>query len=523
MGINLIWVQRRKHRTCWPDVSPVVLGRSVRVLVELDKIHPAGCGYIKLIMNFMPDRPAGFYEEVTASRSSSSSTSSSFHHRALLPPYTYGGAAPLPPPPPLMESGVGGEEETPDDSTDDPNMLFRRCAGGGGSSTAVPAAAIQREHMFDKVVTPSDVGKLNRLVIPKQHAEKYFPLDSSTNEKGLLLNFEDRNGKPWRFRYSYWNSSQSYVMTKGWSRFVKEKKLDAGDIVSFQRGVGDLGKDRLFIDWRRRPDASPTDLPRALSIPGHHFSFNRPPSQSVINPWAPPPLFIQQQQSPPSRADQLLYSNFLQANNPTATATAHHHHNHQYQSNYYHHHYHQQHHPYAAYGSIVNGNPCPPGSIMYLRSTLGGGPGGRGGVLAPGAPQMQNRAPISDEIFDHHHHQHHEQQMVFESVPVVQGKAAAKRLRLFGVNMDCPIPDSDHDNQNNNLNNNNINHGEFDILMPHRNQYPSMARPERSPYNLASDYFSSTSSSSFSSLARLRSNHDIDDKGKGSMSLDLDI
>lgn len=92
--------------------------------------------------------------------------------------------------------------------------------------------------MFDKVVTPSDVGKLNRLVIPKQHAEKYFPLDSSTNDKGLLLNFEDRNGKPWRFRYSYWNSSQSYVMTKGWSRFVKEKKLDAGDIVSLPTGFG---------------------------------------------------------------------------------------------------------------------------------------------------------------------------------------------------------------------------------------------------------------------------------------------
>ncbi|KAL6568907.1 hypothetical protein OROHE_003648 [Orobanche hederae] len=488
-------------------------------------------------MNFMPDRPAGFYEEVTASRSSSSSTSSSFHHRALLPPYTYGGAAPPHPPPPLMEAGVGGDEETPDDSTDNPNMLFRRCAGGGGSSTAVPAAAIQREHMFDKVVTPSDVGKLNRLVIPKQHAEKYFPLDSSTNEKGLLLNFEDRNGKPWRFRYSYWNSSQSYVMTKGWSRFVKEKKLDAGDIVSFQRGVGDLGKDRLFIDWRRRPDAPPTDLPRTLSFPGHHFSFNRPPSQSVINPWGAPPLFIQQQQpqqQPPSRVDQLLYSNFLQANNPTATATAHHHHNHQYQSNYYHHHHH--HHPYATYGSIVNGNPCPPGSIMYLRSTLGGGGGGRGGVLAPGSPQVQNRGPRGDEVFDHHHH-HHEQQMVFESVPVVQGKAAAKRLRLFGVNMDCPISDSDDDNQNNNLNNNNnnsnnnINDGECDILLsssisgatmlPHRIQYPSMARPEPSPYNLASDYSSSTSS--FSSLARLRSNHDIDDKGKGSMSLDLDI
>ena len=52
-----------------------------------------------------------------------------------------------------------------------------------------------REHMFDKVVTPSDVGKLNRLVIPKQHAERFFPLDSSSNEKGLLLNFEDLTGK----------------------------------------------------------------------------------------------------------------------------------------------------------------------------------------------------------------------------------------------------------------------------------------------------------------------------------------
>uniref|UniRef100_K4ADA7 TF-B3 domain-containing protein n=1 Tax=Setaria italica TaxID=4555 RepID=K4ADA7_SETIT len=126
--------------------------------------------------------------------------------------------------------------------------------GGGEERTTEQAAAVEKEHMFDKVVTPSDVGKLNRLVIPKQHAEKYFPLDAAANEKGLLLSFEDRTGKPWRFRYSYWNSSQSYVMTKGWSRFVKEKRLDAGDTVSFGRGVGEAARGRLFIDWRRRPD-----------------------------------------------------------------------------------------------------------------------------------------------------------------------------------------------------------------------------------------------------------------------------
>ncbi|RZC84108.1 hypothetical protein C5167_046894 [Papaver somniferum] len=107
----------------------------------------------------------------------------------------------------------------------------------------------EREYMFEKPLTPSDVGKLNRLVIPKQYAEKYFPLSGDSGDKGLLLTFEDELGKFWRFRYSYWNSSQSYVLTKGWSRFVKEKHLGAGDIVSFERRRFDV--QRLYIRWRR--------------------------------------------------------------------------------------------------------------------------------------------------------------------------------------------------------------------------------------------------------------------------------
>ncbi|XP_047342542.1 AP2/ERF and B3 domain-containing transcription factor RAV1-like [Impatiens glandulifera] len=108
------------------------------------------------------------------------------------------------------------------------------------------------EPLFEKTVTPSDVGKLNRLVIPKQHAEKHFPLQTdlvlSAAQKGMLLNFKDSTGKVWRFRYSYWNSSQSYVLTKGWSRFVKEKKLNAGDIVRFHRSIS--GDKQLYIDWK---------------------------------------------------------------------------------------------------------------------------------------------------------------------------------------------------------------------------------------------------------------------------------
>lgn len=121
---------------------------------------------------------------------------------------------------------------------------------GGKGCGGTDAANKAREVLFEKAVTPSDVGKLNRLVIPKQHAEKHFPLQNGSTCKGVLLNFEDVSGKVWRFRYSYWNSSQSYVLTKGWSRFVKEKNLKAGDVVCFQRSTGP--EKQLYIDWKAR-------------------------------------------------------------------------------------------------------------------------------------------------------------------------------------------------------------------------------------------------------------------------------
>lgn len=147
----------------------------------------------------------------------------------------------------------------------------------------------EREAMFEKPLTPSDVGKLNRLVIPKQHAERYFPIGGNSSgggaesvEKGVLLSFEDESGKMWRFRYSYWNSSQSYVLTKGWSRFVKEKQLQAGDTVIFERFKDD--GDRFFIGWRRRNTAVPP--PAGVWTPGV-FSGHPYPSQNS-RPNGPP-------------------------------------------------------------------------------------------------------------------------------------------------------------------------------------------------------------------------------------------
>ncbi|XP_022769766.1 B3 domain-containing transcription factor NGA1-like [Durio zibethinus] len=263
------------------------------------------------------------------------------------------------------------------------------CRAGGDSSRY-----IEREHMFDKVVTPSDVGKLNRLVIPKQHAEKYFPLDSSSNEKGLLLNFEDQNGKSWRFRYSYWNSSQSYVMTKGWSRFVKEKKLDAGDIVSFQRGVGESGKDRLYIGCRRRPNAPD---PTSIAHIQLQNQFNFPQSVRWGRLYSLPQSMCESRNYEPLH--RLNYSIY----------PYNHHHQQQLLQQE------QQQQLQMQHQAITYGNMAQ----YYLRSSSG----------------------------SHHHHQivsvqGGEEPMVIDSVPVVQGhKTAVKRLRLFGVNMECPTQD----------------------------------------------------------------------------------
>ncbi|CAN6276696.1 unnamed protein product [Urochloa humidicola] len=286
-------------------------------------------------------------------------------------------------------------------SASDPAAALRSGEGGGGE-----VEVIEKEHMFDKVVTPSDVGKLNRLVIPKQHAEKYFPLDAAAgSEKGLLLSFEDRAGKLWRFRYSYWNSSQSYVMTKGWSRFVKEKRLDAGDTVSFCRGAGDAARDRLFIDWKRRADSRD---------PHHHHRMTMPrlplpmapllggASSPYYGPWAGGGA-----------------GGFFMPPAPPATL--------------------YEHHRFRQGLDFRNVNAAAPARQLLFFGSAGMPP--RASMPPPPPPLhnivMVQPPPASPAAATS------PLPMVLDSEPLAGSPtAAAKRVRLFGVNLDNPQPAS---------------------------------------------------------------------------------
>ncbi|PPD73766.1 hypothetical protein GOBAR_DD29317 [Gossypium barbadense] len=93
--------------------------------------------------------------------------------------------------------------------------------------------------------------------------------------------------------------------------------------------------------------------------------------------------------------------------------------------------------------------------------------------------------------------------MVIESVPVVQGnKTAAKRLRLFGVNMECPTPTTD----------------ESSSSSPHA----TIVSDHDSPYFPSSSLQSRLSNNNTPfPLSRMQAEYSK--KGKSSLSFDLDL
>ncbi|MQM09793.1 hypothetical protein Taro_042673 [Colocasia esculenta] len=159
-----------------------------------------------------------------------------------------------------------------DGSYDSKFAEFQRaaCEARSEEAAAVPPPAghhvadhngVSFHELFQKELTPSDVGKLNRLVIPKKYAVKHFPQIPTIDRdrgggcrdgeegatEGIMVEFRDLQGRAWEFRYCYWKSSQSFVFTKGWNRFVKTKQLHAKDTVTFYRCENKSGRRRTFF------------------------------------------------------------------------------------------------------------------------------------------------------------------------------------------------------------------------------------------------------------------------------------
>lgn len=122
-----------------------------------------------------------------------------------------------------------------------------------------------REDLFEICLTTIDVSNVDRLAVKaNKDAGEYFLLATVVAGTDSLLRFEDEEGKTWLFGFSYLNVSQCYEFTQGWSSYVEEKQLKAGDFVSFQRDRKDSSK--LFIGFRKSDESFPNPTSPGASI-----------------------------------------------------------------------------------------------------------------------------------------------------------------------------------------------------------------------------------------------------------------
>ncbi|XP_015055116.1 auxin response factor 18-like [Solanum pennellii] len=146
---------------------------------------------------------------------------------------------------------------------------------------------------FAKTLTQSDANNGGGFSVPKNCADTIFPtLDYNVNPPVQTLSATDIHGKSWQFRHIYRGTPERHLLTTGWSTFVNEKKLVAGDSIVFLRNEND----KISIGIRRikkksvaiEPETSPWWFPSVgnLTIPRGGFSAFLRDDQNTNSSWS---------------------------------------------------------------------------------------------------------------------------------------------------------------------------------------------------------------------------------------------
>ncbi|CAN8326556.1 unnamed protein product [Cochlearia groenlandica] len=90
---------------------------------------------------------------------------------------------------------------------------------------------------FAKTLTQSDANNGGGFSVPRYCAETIFPrLDYNAEPPVQTILAKDVHGDVWKFRHIYRGTPRRHLLTTGWSNFVNQKKLVAGDSIVFMRG-----------------------------------------------------------------------------------------------------------------------------------------------------------------------------------------------------------------------------------------------------------------------------------------------
>lgn len=120
---------------------------------------------------------------------------------------------------------------------------------------------------FTKILTQSDSNNGGGFSVPRFCADSvYPPLNFEEETPVQSIRMTDVHGREWQFRHIYRGTPRRHLLTTGWSKFVNNKKLIAGDSVVFIRKVL---TGELFVGIRRafKKPLRPTGASSAWALP----------------------------------------------------------------------------------------------------------------------------------------------------------------------------------------------------------------------------------------------------------------
>ncbi|KAG8091991.1 hypothetical protein GUJ93_ZPchr0012g21698 [Zizania palustris] len=99
-----------------------------------------------------------------------------------------------------------------------------------------PSEAPEKPTSFAKTLTQSDANNGGGFSVPRYCAETIFPkLDYKDEPPVQTVLAKDVHGEVWKFRHIYRGTPRRHLLTTGWSTFVNQKRLVAGDSIVFLR------------------------------------------------------------------------------------------------------------------------------------------------------------------------------------------------------------------------------------------------------------------------------------------------
>ncbi|KAL4318795.1 hypothetical protein GQ457_18G001730 [Hibiscus cannabinus] len=156
----------------------------------------------------------------------------------------------------------------------------------------------QPADFFCKTLTASDTSTHGGFSVPRRAAEKIFPpLDFSMQPPAQEVVARDLHENTWTFRHIYRGQPKRHLLTTGWSVFVSNKRLFAGDSVLFIRDE----KSQYLLGIRRANRQQPALSSSVISSDSMHIGIlaaaahaaaNNSPFTIFYNPRASPSEFV---------------------------------------------------------------------------------------------------------------------------------------------------------------------------------------------------------------------------------------